>query len=90
MGLRRTSRLTVRQREELTDDGEAVFWFVVKGRNGHITVVSETFPTRSNAKRAARRFIDEIAPVPVTFEYWTGPVPPRGGEGYRRVTEQIR
>lgn len=82
--------IAVVQREEVTEDGDAVFWYVIKGRNGKITAVSEMFPSRKNAVRAARRFIAEIAPVPVKFTYCTGPVPPRRGKGYRVVTERIR
>lgn len=51
------------------------FWYVLKGGNHQTTAVSEMFPSRSNAKRAARRFIASIDPVPVTFTYWTGPLP---------------
>ena len=85
-----TRMLAVEQREEVTDAGDAIFWYVLKGRNGKTTAVSEMFPTRANAIRGARRFIAEIAPVPVKFTYCTGPVPPRRGKGYRTVTEVVR
>ncbi len=66
-------RMMVWQRERLIPANEAngtaahwVFWFVV--RTGTVTsLTSETYYSRSNAVRAARRFIAAVAPVPVRF-----------------------
>ncbi|MCV7434845.1 YegP family protein [Mycolicibacterium bacteremicum] len=78
--------LYVRQSE----NGDGEFWYVIKSPNGHILATSEMFPSRSNAKRAARAFIRLVAPVTVEFSYWAGPVPPLRAKGYRLVTERIR
>lgn len=59
--------------QDENDHGE--FWYVIKGGNHQTTARSEMFPSRSNAKRAARRYIAAIDPVRVKFTYWTGPLP---------------
>lgn len=48
------------------------FWYTVRSGNGANLLTSEMYPTRSNAVRAARRYIASIDPVPVVFTYWTG------------------
>lgn len=86
-------RLLVDQRENEKGD----FWWVVRGGNRSVDLTSEMYPSRSNALRAARGFIRRIAPVPVTFTFWTGDRQPRpSADGLswsidrRRVTENIR
>lgn len=65
------------QRPQLVDQRESdagQFWYTVRGGNGSNVLTSETYPTRSNAIRAARAYIASIDPVPVVFSRHTGPV----------------
>jgi hypothetical protein len=62
----------VEQREEHRPVGSAWFWFVVRASNGKTLLTSETYDTRAHACRAARTFIESIAPVPVQFTFWFG------------------
>lgn len=90
--------ITVRQDEN--DQGQ--FWYAVKAPNNRTVVVSEMFPSRSNAKRAARSFIRMLdVALPVDFSYFTGPLPivkdpyyPFRGllstDTRTRVTEQVQ
>ena len=81
--------LYVRQSE----NGDGEFWWVVKSPNGRVLATSEMYPSRSNAKRAARAFIALVTPVSVEFTYWSGPIPPNrciATDGYRLVTENTR
>ena len=58
--------------QDENDQGD--FWYRVRsGQNGANVLTSEMYPSRSNAKRAARAYIASIAPVPVVFRYWRGP-----------------
>ncbi|CAA0129285.1 Uncharacterised protein [Mycolicibacterium vanbaalenii] len=91
MGLKRPH--LVDQKENATGQ----FWYTVRGGNGANLLTSEMYPTRSNAIRAARRYIASIDPVPVRFTYWTGltPVTLAGWHApsptaRRQVTERIR
>lgn len=61
----------VRQNE--SDDGQ--FWYTVDRGAASTMLTSETYPTRSNAIRAARGYIAAIDPVPVVFTYWVGLLP---------------
>lgn len=83
----------VNQRENEQGD----FWYTVRGGNGSNLLTSETYPSRSNAIRAARAYIASIDPVPVRFTFWTGltPVVMRGwhsssSDARKQVTERIR
>lgn len=77
-------RLRVDQKEN--DQGE--FWYTVDRGNASTMLTSEMYPTRSNAIRAARGFINAVGPVPVTFSYWKGP---RTGPGkFQYIVERIR
>lgn len=83
----------VNQRE----NGRGQFWYTVRGGNGANLLTSEMYPTRSNAIRAARRYIASIDPVPVVFTYWTGLTPATmrrwhspNPNARRTVTERIR
>lgn len=83
----------VNQRENDTGD----FWYTVRGGNGANELTSEMYPTRSNAIRAARRYIASIDPVPVRFSYWKGLLPATlkgwhlpSPDARRQVTERIR
>lgn len=78
--------LRVKQRES----GAGQFWYVVCGGNTQVLTTSEMYPSRSNAIRAARRFIKVIAPVPVLFTYWTGGRHPGTDLPRRVATERIR
>lgn len=72
-------------RVDQDENGQGDFWYRVRsGQNGANELTSEMYPTRSNAKRAARAYIRSIRPVPVVFRYWAGSV----GAG-RVVTEHF-
>jgi hypothetical protein len=76
-------------RQDESDVGQ--FWYTVRGGNGSNLLTSEMYPTRSNAIRAARAYIGSIDPVPVSFTFWVGAVPPRGDFGdAKTVTERVR
>ncbi|MCV7424378.1 hypothetical protein H7K45_27915 [Mycobacterium yunnanensis] len=81
----------VNQRENEQGD----FWCTVRGGNGANLLTSETYPSRSNAVRAARAYIASVDPVPVVFTYWTGDRPRDVGQTARGLvrsakTERIR
>lgn len=75
--------VTVEQREDLGQ-----FWFVVAAGNRETVLTSKTYRTRSRAKRAARAFIQSIAPAPVRFVFWSGPTPLVEASGRGRGTRR--
>lgn len=64
-------RLHVVQNENHTGD----FWYTIAAGNAETIATSKMYAQRWLAKRAARRFIAAIDPVPVTFHYFSGPTP---------------
>lgn len=48
------------------------FWYTVRGGNGENVLTSKMYRERWRAVRAARAFIELIAPAPVVFHYWSG------------------
>ena len=68
-------------------ESEATFWWHVQGGNRQIMATSEVYTRRASAVRAARAFIKQIAPVPVTFRYW---VRVGNGSDRRLATELVR
>ncbi|OBG32385.1 YegP family protein [Mycolicibacter heraklionensis] len=73
--------LLVDQREN--DKGH--FWYVVRGGNRQVLTTSEMYLSRDGALRAARNFIELIAPVQVEFSYWAGDRPRLDRFGMRRT-----
>lgn len=82
--------LRIEQREN--DRGD--YWFVLRGGNHQVMTVSEMYPTRDGALRAARRHIELIdRELPLVFSYWAGdrkPRPSADSLSCTMVTERIR
>lgn len=80
--------IRVVQKENDTGD----FWYAILGGNGEPMLHSEMYPTRSNALRAAKRFIAMVDPAPVSFTYWKVNRPGSGRllTTVVAVTERIR
>ena len=72
----------VSQREN--DRGD--FWYTVRGGNGENVLTSKMYAERWRAVRAARAFIESVAPAPVHFAWYSGPYPRAVRCGYDRGT----
>lgn len=67
---KRTAKLQTGMTADPKNADGLVFWLRLRGKNGELQMTSETYPTRSNAKRARGQCLESFADV-LRAEGWT-------------------